>query len=121
MVITIKGQVRGGKNNMLVLRNGMHIPTKQFKKWRNDAVDQVIDQIYRHETTTGSFDMITEPCMHEIEYFAGDRRRRDIPAILDAIYHVLERAGVVKDDCLLQDLNFRQHYDKENPRVIIKL
>jgi Holliday junction resolvase RusA-like endonuclease len=112
MVITIKGQVRGGKNNMLVLRNGMHIPSKKFKEWRDDAVLQVL---------THKYTMITEPCMHEIEYFASDHRRRDTPAILDALYHVLERAGVVKDDCLLKDLNFRQHFDKENPRIIIKL
>jgi Holliday junction resolvase RusA-like endonuclease len=122
VVITIKGQVRGGKNNMLVLRNGMHIPSKKFKEWRDDALEQVgAHKIMVKNHYSKKNPMITVPCMHEIEYFAGDHRRRDIPAILDAVYHVLERAGVVKDDCLLKDLNFRQHYDKENPRVIIKL
>ena len=112
MVIVIHSQVRGGKNNMGITRTGRHYPNKKFKEWRDDAVLQVL---------THKFSMITEPCVAEIDYFAGDRRRRDVPAILDALFHVLERAGVVKDDCLIEDLIFKKHYDKENPKVIIKL
>ena len=121
ITITIKSQVRGGKNNMLVLRNGMHIPSKKFKAWRDDAVNQVIDQIYRYETTTGSFEMITEPCSANVSYVAGDRRRRDMPAIIDAVWHVLERAEIVKDDCLIENVNFKKTYNKESPQITITL
>jgi Holliday junction resolvase RusA-like endonuclease len=112
VVITIKGQVRGGKNNMGITRTGRHYPKPKFKEWRDDAVSQVL---------THKINMITEPCTAEISYFAGDCRRRDVPAILDALFHVLERAGVVKDDCLIENVYFEKHYDKEDPKAIIKL
>ena len=110
--IRFTGQIKGGKNNMLVLRNGMHIPKKPFKDWRDNAVIEVKAQkIPLHDV----------PCSVDILYTAGDRRRRDVPAILDAIFHVLERAGVVKDDSLIENVNFKKFYDKELPGVLMTI
>ena len=111
--ITLKGQVRGGKNNMGVTAKGIHYPRPDFKAWRDEAIRQVKSQY--------SGEMLTMPLVATIAYYAGDNRRRDIPAILDAIWHVLERSGVVVDDALIKDVHFSTDYDKANPRAVILL
>lgn len=93
--ITIKGQVRGGKNNMIVTRTGHRFPRKAWAAWRDDAVKQVKAQLPQGwQPMQGEVDVV-------LEYVAGDRRRRDMPAIVDALWHVYEAAGIVLDDCQL--------------------
>ena len=112
--ITLTGQIRGGKNNMIVLRNGMHIPKKEWKAWRDAMLTQVSGQFKGPKIET--------PCRAFVDYYAGDRKRRDVPAIMDSIWHVLERAGVVSDDFLICEIGGWSHtYDKANPRAIVRL
>lgn len=94
MKIRIDGQVKGGKNNVGITRSGKRYPKPEFALWRDQAVAQVRQQ-------TRGMKPIDKPVTVIIHYFPGDRRRRDCPALLDGIWHVLERAGVVKDDTLL--------------------
>lgn len=110
--LTILGQIRGGKNNMIVTRSGKHIPKKAWKLWRDAAVRHVQAAILFR-----NFEPISVPCEVEFHYVAGDHRRRDMPAIVDAVWHVLERAGVVTDDTLLWVTKSSRAYDKANPRV----
>lgn len=97
---------------MSITRTGIHYPKAGFRVWRNDAVFQA--KMHRHKR-------IETQCSAVVNYYAGDKRRRDVPAIMDAIWHVLERAGVVSDDCLITNVNWRSRYDKANPRVEIEL
>ena len=115
----LSGQVRGGKNNMVVTRSGGHFPRKLFKNWRDDACIQIAAQL------PGDFDFasayFTEPVSAIIIHRASDRGRHDIPAILDALFHVLERAGIVADDSLIKQLSYGEIYSKENPGADIVL
>jgi len=113
--IVIHGQVRGGKNNMIVTRKGLHFPRPTFRRWRDDAVMQICSEYY---TATPIF---TKPVSARVYYVAGDKRKRDIPAVMDAIWHVLERALVVADDSLIRNVEWRSAYDKAEPRVEIEL
>lgn len=113
MIITISGQVRGGKNNLVVTRSGHRFPRKSWAAWRDDAVRQVKAQL-----PTG-WKPIDEDCAVFFDYWTGDKRRRDMPAILDSVWHVLEKAGVVTDDTLLWVSTSWRGYDNENPRVEI--
>ncbi len=116
LTLTFTGQIRGGKNNMIVTRTGLHFPKPEWAKWRNAAVEQIRAQL------PPDFVPYDVPLVDEIDYYAGDRRRRDRPAILDAVWHVLEKAGVVTDDTLLRDSTwYGVHYDKANPRLIIHI
>jgi len=54
-----------------------------------------------------------------LDYVAEDRRRRDFPAICDALWHALERAGVVTDDTLLWPAQSSRSYDKAAPGCTI--
>ena len=45
-----------------------------------------------------------------------------MPGMLDALFHCFERAGVVADDMLFQEVLWTQQgYDKENPRAEIEI
>jgi Holliday junction resolvase RusA-like endonuclease len=109
--IIVSGQVRGGKNNMIVLRSGIHIPKKEWAKWRDQKVAEVKAQLPK------GWMPIDKPTNFSLKYVAGDKRRRDLPAILDSLYHVLEKAGVVADDTFLWMTLSSRDYDKENPRA----
>ena len=41
---------------------------------------------------------IVGPVALSVEYTPGDKIRRDVPGMLDAICHILERSGLVLDD-----------------------
>jgi len=103
MILTfwLQGQCLSGKNNMRVdPRTGRHYPQARWATWRDEAVRQV--RTYLHGLPKADRDMLplTVPCQCSLTYYHADRRRRDLPGLRDALYHVFERAGVVKDDSL---------------------
>jgi len=111
--IVITGQIMGGKNNIIITRTGHRFPKPAWAKWRDDAVRQVKQHIPR------GFTPFNTPVNVRLDYIAGDKRRRDMPAIVDAIFHVLEKAGVVTDDWHLWVTESSRGFDKENPRAVI--
>ena len=113
--LIISGQIRGGKNNMIVTRSGLHFPKPEWAKWRDEAVAQIKRQL------PPCFKPMDVQINMRFRYVAGDHRRRDMPAIIDSIFHVLEKAGVVVDDTLLWVCESSREYDKNNPRAIITL
>jgi len=119
MKFEIKGQISGGKNNMGVTASGRHYPKKGFSKWRLEAEWQLKAQLKKMK----DFEMIDQPVNMTLNYTAGDLRRRDATAVLDAVFHVLERMGIVKDDSLIggagRYIVFNHEYDKKNPKVEI--
>ena len=100
---------------MLVLRNGLHIPNSKFAAWSKAAILIVKSQLPRGFTPYASEVFV------ELDYYAEDRRRRDAPAILDSIWHILERAGVVKDDTHLWPTRSTRAIDRQNPRAELSL
>lgn len=111
--LTIHGQIRGGKNNMIVTNKGKHIPKPEWAKWRDEAVADVVSQLPK------GWEPISVPIKIQIDYVAGDHKRRDFPAICDSIFHVLERARFVEDDTLLWPAKSSRSYDKQNPRAVV--
>ena len=112
--LTITGQIRGGKNHVNITCKGKRYPDKVWAAWRDRAVAEVRQQLPK------GWQAITEPVYVNLEYVAGDNRRRDMPAIVDAIWHVLEKAGVVEDDTLLWISESSRSYDKAKPRATIE-
>ena len=113
LVLRLTSQVRGGKNGMGVTRTGRHYAKPTFARWRDDAVRQIRCQL------PSGWKPIDVPCNVRLDYVAGDKRRRDMPAVLDAVWHVLEKAGVVADDTLLWAVQSSRSYDKAAPGVTI--
>jgi len=115
MRIEIKGQVRGGKNNQGMTRTGLKYPKPEFIKWRYETMAQIKAQIPRDFKPIGGFDYDWT-----FNYTPQDNRRRDCPAILDAVFHCLEKTGVVTDDRYIMNLHFILNAPSEDhPGIII--
>lgn len=120
---TFQGQLPSGKNSIKTTRTGKRYPTQRFVEWRDEAVAKATE----HVRTTASwthwpwFRKPTKLCI-EIHYAAGDLRRRDIPGMLDALFHVLERAQVVEDDAQIKETHWYQlPVDRSAPGVTVTL
>ena len=113
LVLRLTGQVRGGKNNLGRTKTGKSYPKKLFADWRAEAIRQIRAQL------PSGWTPIAVPCNVRLDYVAEDRRRRDFPAICDALWHALERAEVCVDDTLLWPAQSSRSYDKAAPGVTI--
>ena len=120
--LTISGQCPSGKNAMLINpRTGHHYPGKRFAAWREGALWEL-----KPQTKGLDWLPIDEPVTVFIRYWAKDKRRRDAPGIIDALWHLLEKAEVVTDDTYLGGLGASLRYefmeiDRKNPRVRIDI
>lgn len=117
--VVLLGQCPSGKNSIQTTRTGHRYPKQRFVQWRDLAVAQAIAAV-RH----GHGDPFLKPTVVAITvaYYYGDRRRRDVPGMLDAIFHVLERAGIVEDDAQIRHVVWTTvELAKESPRVVVAL
>lgn|SRR3990167_3110531 len=114
---TIWGGIKGGKNNYIVTRSGRHVPRPDWTRWRDKVVRDL--KFYAAQI---KHEIITIPCYIYFGYFPPDKRRRDVPAILDSVFHCLERAGIVQDDFLFKNVEFYTFISPtEEPRLTIKI
>lgn len=90
----IPGQIPSGKNAVITTRTGHRFPQKRFVAWREHALKflKIANKASYLDHT------IKDPVDIVIKYTASDKRRRDVPGMIDAIWHVLEKALVVSDD-----------------------
>jgi len=119
MRFVLAGQLPSGKNAVKTTRTGLRYPSKRFQRWRDEQVEAVG---LRRWELTGDRPAFTavHPVRCEIRYTPGDRRRRDVPGMLDALWHVLERALVVEDDAQITEVAWvEEELDRDNPNVVI--
>ena len=115
------GQPRSGKNNMMIApRTGHHYPNPLFAKWSAEQILRIKQQKGRPGIM---FTQNTPVLSFSVEYWPGDARKRDMPGIMDAIFHVLERAEIVQDDAYFKNcLGWIEHpIDRLSPRLEISI
>lgn len=96
LFFVIGGQISAGKNSIgYNRRTGRRYPTsKTFIEWRGNAIS-VMELVRRRELEG---ETIAAPVDVEVTCQFGDRRVRDIPSLLDGVFHCLERSGILKND-----------------------
>lgn len=115
MTIHLLGPIRGGKNQVNITRKGHRYPNPKWAAWRDSALAQVMKQRAGKPT-------LETPQKATVLYWKPDLKRRDVPAAMDAIWHVLERSGVVADDSLIESVDWVScGLDRKNPRATITL
>ena len=122
LTLALTGQLPSGKNQVqLSFRNGtVHkYPNKTFTNWRATAHVQLLEQVSRCATRIPT---ITTPVRLTVEYWPGDARTRDISGQLDALFHLLVYAKVLKDDGLVHDVTWkRQAVNRTFPKVFLTI
>jgi len=96
LTFTLHGQLKSGKNRVLITRTGHRYPPKTFKVWREAMLMQIGTVAHPF---VGSVSM-------SVDYVPGDKIRRDVPGMLDALCHVIEKAGLVVDDAQVKSVTW---------------
>ena len=102
MRFIITGQVHGGKNHINITRTGHRYPSPLFAEWCNKVIAELLPQ------KPVGFMVTTPSRFWTFKYTPADKRRRDAPAVLDACFHVFEKAGIVADDSLVKDFRYTE-------------
>ena len=113
MTIRLIGQVKSGKNHLMITASGHRYPLKAWADWRDYAV-----MAAKHQAQGRRFEV---PVVATFYLWCQDKRRRDIPGLEDAIYHVLERSGILKDDSLVVEQHTFKVYAPDKPGASIEL
>lgn len=115
MTFVIAGQLTSGKNSVVVTRSGMRFPSKRFKTWREEVIMQLSPQVATY-AQEGACLPLESTISLECEYTPGDRRTRDVPGMLDALLHVIVKAGLLVDDGLVWAVTWRRmDMDRNQP------
>ncbi len=117
MTFKLLGQLPSGKNRIIVTRTGHRFPDpkSRFPKWRDDIMKQLIRQAKDALT-------IKTRCGLVVDYVPGDYRVRDVDGMLSALCHVLAKAGIVKDDGLIREVEWNEFpVDKEHPMATVTI
>lgn len=96
-----------GKNNFGVTRNGIHYPKKNFINFRGEAIRQIIKQL------PSNFRTIKNECKLNIIYCPADKRTRDATAIIDAIFHIFEKAGIIENDNQIKQIEYSEKTNQD--------
>lgn len=108
------GQLPGGKNRVKNTRTGHRYPDKRFVDWRDEACRQL------HPQKNGTV-LYGRVALH-VDYWAGDKRTRDVDAMLGALGHLFVRAGIMGDDGQIKDVYWKDHgLDRKKPRAELTL
>ena len=122
LLLTLYGQLVSGKNQVkLSFKHGkVHkYPDKVFTNWRSKSLAQILEQV--------TVDMLREPIyispVHlTVDYTPGDLRTRDVSGQLDALFHLLVYAKVLKDDGLVHDVTWRRReMNRKAPKVVLTI
>ncbi len=112
--ITLPGQLPSGKNSVVVTRTGHRFPNKRFVEWRKGALVTVAAALKSWENINKSkWEVLSNPVNVIIEYYPADKRRRDVPGMLDALWHLLEKAQIVTDDRWLGGYDTYVHWNTQ--------
>src|SRR6185436_19851969 len=101
LTFSLTEQMPSGKNRIketFVRGKKIRYPDARFKAWRATASVEIMQQ----KRTWSQQQKMALPLRNDIyvtiSYRALDKRRRDIPGMLDALWHLLEYAEIIEDD-----------------------
>lgn len=113
MTFTLTAQMPSGKNQVQITRTGQHYPTARFVAWRRGAEAEVLRQVKPAEKP------LTGRLALTVCYTPADRRVRDVSGLLDALFHLLARCGLLLDDGQIRDVTWRERAG--TPGVVVRL
>lgn len=108
LTFKLAGPLKSGKNQVQITRKGHRYPLPQFVEWRTEALRQLKEQLPKIVTTDQDVSIV-------VDYVPPDRRRADMPGLLDALCHLLERGGVLKDDRQVKQCSWKT-FDPDKQR-----
>lgn len=115
---TLTASLPSGKNQVGIdTRNGRirRFPNKRFTDWRRQAAKEVLTQVAAKEKP------LIGPLHALIAYTPGDHRLRDVPGMMDALWHLFAYCGLLEDDGQIVMADWRTLPPSPAPRMRISL
>lgn len=112
LIFVLKGQMKSGKNRVLITRTGHRYSPKEFQQWRADMLEQIGLVEY---ALTGPVSLIAD-------YVPGDLIKRDVDGMLSALFHVIVKAGILLDDAQVKNVQWYQWpLNREQPQCRVTI
>lgn len=114
----LTAQLPSGKNQVGISTRGGRIrrfPNTRFTDWRRQAAKEMLTQVKATEKP------LTGPLMMVVHYYPSDARVRDVPGMSDALLHLFEYSGLIKNDGQIQSLCWYTHPQQKVPHAWITL
>ena len=114
--ITVNGNPITKKNSQQIVKakgRYMLIPSKQYREYEKNAIKQLPNNVFYQC-----------PVNVECVYYMGVRRKVDLTNLLEATDDMLVKGNILADDncsIIVSHDGSCVKYDKENPRVEIKI
>jgi len=124
LTFSLTEQMPSGKNRIketFVRGKKIRYPDARFKAWRATASVEIMQQ----KRTWSQQQKMALPLRNDIyvtiSYRALDKRRRDIPGMLDALWHLLEYAEIIEDDAQIKGVTWDYPWRTEGPCMEMEL
>ena len=91
LVLQIAAPVPSKKNNRVVLKNGVNIPSREFRAWHRANISGLKRRAFEH----GAF---TCPVSIAVGIGFKNRIRRDLDNALTSVLDLLKDSGIIEDD-----------------------
>jgi len=124
--IILEDQLPSGKTSGTEIgyrKNGSRYmrPSDRFVAWRNKAEKEILLQRHGWPTALKMALPLRVPLVMTVSYRPFDNRTRDVPGMVDALFHLLEHVGLVENDGLIQGLLWAYPWRTEGPGAIFTL
>lgn len=114
IMFTLMGQMKSGKNRVLITRAGRRYPPKAFQVWREEMLRQIWGMPSRP--------YFTGPVSIIADYVPGDLIKRDVDGMLSALFHLIVKAGILQDDAQVKNVQWHQWpLDREHPKCRVTI
>ena len=87
----ISSPIPSKKNSRVVLKNGVNIPSREFRSWHRRHIDDL-------KKIKASHGVFTCPVSVSLGIAFGDRRRRDLDNALTSVMDLVKDSGLIVDD-----------------------
>lgn len=91
IVLQVRAPIPSKKNNRVVLKNGVNIPSLEFRQWHKAHIKELKTKAFEH----GVF---TCPVSVSVGIGFGNRIRRDLDNALTSVLDLLKDSGIIEDD-----------------------
>lgn len=103
IALTIFGQTPSKKSSQLILhmKKGMKIiPNPLYLRWQSRAIFQLKEQKQKL-----GLKMIIEPVSVKCLIYRNTKRKVDLSNLIQSVHDVLQKAEIIKDDFLIENLD----------------
>jgi len=115
-IFNLQEETPAKKNSRITLKNGMTIPSKNYREWHSRSLFALAGQ-------TKPVLPISEPCHIRIVFTHGDLRRRDSDNGTSSIMDLLVDAKILSDDNwqIVREISIQNQYEKGTPHCSVTI